>query len=748
MMLSLLEAGPRPAAAGALAVLLQRATLGSSSLPQRQSSSLPRALSSLVDACGPSTLHEGTLPPSSEEPCCSNACSSSQTVGAVSGPRAGVTSRLSALWGPLSERLRGGSDQQRRGIATSSAAAEKFQSNLTRHHKSKLANRDNLQRWNESGRDVRVGAEILREAGAAGRPGGPRGGGRGGRRGGGGAPTASELHAEMKDMVSGVRDLHELQVVLREVGSDLDAALVCTAAARLPRLRQATPAASAPAALARRISETLLQLLQERVEGATLTQLAAALQGLAEAGAAPSAALIEALCARLEARGPRGSSAILEAHPRTVSAFLLAAAKLKHARAQAGAGAGAAAAAAGAAAEGDVLAARLWPGLVAAAEVKLLRALGEEPEAGGAAPVGSGDGAEPEVDDSMPQSSLRAIAKALALASEPHPGAWAATARLTARHAAELQPAIAAAVLRSYALAGGARLDGGREGLVGAVWAALQPQLADMEPAALLDLTFAAARLAADAAAADGTASSMLRPLADALAPRVPALTCAEVAMLATGLAQALGPAGPGSGPGGPRPFGALPRLLGDLLVLRGPGQFGSRNFASVALALGLVGGVDARVWARIADAVLPHVPKMDGPTLSRLSGAFTAAAATAAGAADAPAAAAGSAAAIAPPPALVAAVHERVAVLLAEGGEGVGGGRDAVHLFRNLTEWPEPEGGSGAVKALADRLAAAGGGGKEALAAAAPLLRERLVAAVRKAGLDGHPVAGLVGAA
>ena len=341
---------------------------------------------------------------------------------------------------------------------------------------------------------------------------------------------------------------------------------------------------------------------------------------------------------------------------------------------------------------------------------------------------------------------------------------------------------MAAAVLRSYCMAGGpAALDGGREGLPEAVWAALGPQVAELDVGTLLDLTFAATKLAvaapggAGGAAASELGAGMLRPLCDALTPRVPALSCADVASLATGLAAALGAAGGEAAAAAadgappllsPSHFGSLPRLLSDLLLLRGPGQFGGRNFASVALALALVtggpagaggggaaaaGSLPPAFWSKLAAVALPEVPAMDAGSLSRLAGAFCArfAAAAAAAAAAEPAASAAAAAAAAPPPPspeLVAAVHGRAGQLLdgAAGGVGV---REALHLLRCLAEWQVPEGAAAApatLMRLADVLAAADSGA--VAAAATPAVRQALAAKLAGLGLGGHAVVAKLG--
>ncbi|KAG2447615.1 hypothetical protein HYH02_007534 [Chlamydomonas schloesseri] len=700
---------------------------------------------------------------------------------------------------------------QRRGISTSAATAlaYKFQFNVSPSARggaggrgSRVATRDNYQRWRESGGDVRVAQDILREAeedvGAGGsRRSRSRRGARAGGRGGGGG--GGDVHEELKRMVLGCRDLAELQVVIRECGGDMNAFLVCAAAARLHKLKQATPPGASPAVLARRLGETLMVLMQDRLHEPALSHLGAALHGLAEAdgGLVPGAALLEAVADRCEAPSPRGGTALQESDGRTVSVMMLSAAKFLSRQQQAAAAAGRASSSSsssssssGSSTSGsdgasgsavDAAVERLWAVVRAAAEVKLLRALGEEPEGSAAAPVGGGEGG-PEVDDSLPQSSLRAIAKALVLSRDTSPPAvatWAAAARLAARHAAELQPGVAAAVLRSYCQAGGpAALDGGREGLAAAVWAALGPQAAELDVGTLLDLTYAAAKLAAappgSAAGGAHLGADMLRPLCDALTPRVPALSCADVASLATGLAAALGAAA-GSAPAvaaaaappllSPSHFGSLPRLLSDLLLLRGPATFGGRNFASVALAMALIsggpasasgaasaaapGGLSPAFWPKLAAAALPEVPRMDAGSLSRLAGAFCARPAAPAASV---AAAAAEPAAAAPSPEFVAAVYGRAAELLdgAAGGVGV---REAVHLLRCLAEWPAPaaaaDGAAAAAPAttltrLADLLAAADSG---AVAVAAPAaVRQALAVKLGAVGLGSHAAVAKLG--
>lgn len=390
------------------------------------------------------------------------------------------------------------------------------------------------------------------------------------------------------------------------------------------------------------------------------------------------------------------------------------------------------------------------------------------------------------------QVSLRVICKALCIARDPHAGTWSAAARLAARHAAELQPGIAASVLRSYAAAGGTALDGGREGLSGAVWAALEPRLGELDAAVLLDLLYGNAKLSASgwwaaagsddgvAAAAEGRAVAeaawgTLPTLCQLLTPRVTALSCSDVSMLAAGLAQAQGAAaaaGVAAGIAGDQAerYGVLPRLLSDMLLLRGLRGFGAGNFASVALALGLLGQRDARFWSRVAAEAAGEVPAMEAVPLAKLTGALVAGLSPVAPAEGGPAAAAGGEAAAAarkpgasPGREFVDAAFARVDALLA--ADGMDGGRAAVRewvfLLRALAEWKvveaEAAGGAGEeaqgsreamLRRLADVVVSAeagteAGGAAGGLAGVSPLAQAQLVGVLRAAGLGSHPLIG-----
>ncbi|KXZ51778.1 hypothetical protein GPECTOR_11g221 [Gonium pectorale] len=660
-----------------------------------------------------------------------------------------------------------------------------FKSNLTRYAKNKVANRDNFQRWRESGRDVRVAQEILREGAGAGRP--------SRRSGGSGAPQGAM--GELWTLLMECRDLLELQVVVRECGRDMSGPVLCVALSRLHKLKQATPDAAAPGALARRIAELLMPRLQERIHETKASNLGAALSGLSDCGIAPGQALLAVVTQRLVARSPRGGRAILESDPRALSSLLHATGRMMQAQRQAqaegpnlsqaqhsGAGAGSSVPAPAAVAGegeagpkngGDVLREELWPALLSAAESKLLRALGEEPHGAPAVPVGGEDG--PEVDDSIPQAVLRSICKALSQAHESHPGVWSAAARLAARHAGELQPAVAAAVLRSYAMAGGAALDGGREGLLEAIWGVLQPRLAELDAEALTDLTLAVAGLATASSGAAGAvataeaARQALRPLCDALVPRLPSLSSNKATCVAAALAKAHGAAaaaaaedvGAGATPAMSatfvqrHSFGALPRLLADMVLLRGPTKFGNRDYPSIVLALALLEHSDGAFWQQVAAASLPELPRMDGGSLGRLLGAFyhafraSAADGVAVSAPEPAAPAEAQARASVPPvpvPALVldagfvTAAHARVAALLGAGGLT---DRETFFILQSLAVLPMPEGGASTLSALADRLMAAALAGDDrwGQSSAQGAARLRLAVALRAAGLGDHPL-------
>ncbi|GLC34074.1 hypothetical protein PLESTB_000834400 [Pleodorina starrii] len=707
-----------------------------------------RTASSLADTASGHPAGEEASGPT--QPCCSTS-GCSDDMGPVSGgssrPEAGghcsgFRHRLPLLLQLQQQEGQQSHQQQRRGISTTSSAHYKFDSHLTRYNKSRVVNRDNFQRFRDSGRDARVAADILQEAERQERRGSGRRGGRGDR--------SDEALLELKSMVHDCRDLRAMQVLVRECANDLDASLVCNIVGRLPQLKQDTPAAAAPDTLARRIADALMARLELLAAASSPANLAHALLGVAHLGLMPRRPLLEAVVSRL------GSAASLasEADAKTVSKLLFATAKLLdlQRREQRGRKEAEEEEKEDEEVQGDVLRERLWPALRAAGEVKLLRALGEEPPGGAAAAEATRRrrGAAEE-DDSMPQSALRFTCIALALARETHPGTWTAAARLAARHAAELQPAVAAGVLRSYALAGGAALDGGSAGLFESMWAALGPQVHELEAQAQLDLLISALKLAA-AKAGGAAAEAAIPALCRLLAARVPALSSSDASHLAMSMAElhskavaeaaaaaAAGAAGGGDAAWRPHAYGALPRLLADLLLLRGVQGFGAAKFASTALALGLLGHADVAFWRQLAAAATPEVPRLDGASLSRLLGGFR----TAAFAAEATA---GSTAAVpSPPPEMLAAAHARVGVLLDGGGGGISG-KALFQTVRSLAELPLTGVDGGAAAAtltrLADRLVADEVAAAEAEAAPAAL-RERLAAALRRGGLGEHPLVG-----
>ncbi len=158
----------------------------------------------------------------------------------------------------------------------------------------------------------------------------------------------------------------------------------------------------------------LSSIPQNRLDDARMAGLSGAMHGLAESGLLPTRPLTEALTRRLTATSCRGGPAVQEADARAVSMMLHATAKFVALQGKAAAaGAAAAGAGAGAAAPGP-LTEGLWPTLRQAAEVKLRRALGEEPQGQGqqgqqAAAAEAGEEEEgPEVDDSMPQVRWKA----------------------------------------------------------------------------------------------------------------------------------------------------------------------------------------------------------------------------------------------------------------------------------------------------------------------------------------------------
>lgn len=142
--------------------------------------------------------------------------------------------------------------------------------------------------------------------------------------------------------------------------------------------------------------------------------LSGAAHGLAESGLLPSRPLTEALTRRLTVTTPRGVPAVQEADARTVSMLMHATAKFVALQGKAAAagtvGPGTAGVTAGPGA-GVGVTEGVWAPLRQAAEVKLRRALGEEPTPQGQqGPGQQGAAAEaveeeegPEVDDSMPQ---------------------------------------------------------------------------------------------------------------------------------------------------------------------------------------------------------------------------------------------------------------------------------------------------------------------------------------------------------
>ncbi|GIL78883.1 hypothetical protein Vretifemale_8290 [Volvox reticuliferus] len=652
--------------------------------------------------------------------------------------------------------------QHYRGISTTSTISYKFDSHLTRYNKARVVNKDNFQRFRDSGRDARVAADILHE--------GERSHRRDGRWG---RSEADKALLELRSMVHDCRDLRSMQVLVRECAGDMDSFLVCSVLGRLPQLKQDTPAAVGPEALARRVADALMKRLEALAATTSPGNLAHAMIGLANCGFLPPRPLLAAVVARLSADGQRGGTVAADADAKAVSKLLSAIAKFLDLvkiqglqgppsplpeKVEAG-GDGRHGEDVSEGGIGDVLRKQLWPVLREAAEVKLLRALGEEPTSGRAAGAAQrrASGATEE-DDSMPQTALRFICIALAMVRETHPGTWTAAARLTARHAGELQPAAAAGVARSYAVAGGAALDGGEAKLFEAVWGALGPQVEGLDVQVQLDLLIAALKLAAAAAQAVPVLCSLL-------ALRVPALSVSDASHLIIALAElhtksvaeasdaaaaAAGGSAAASGDAATaasavqwqkHSYGVLPRLLGDLLILRGFESFGAARFASATLALGLLGHADPAFWQQLAAAALPEVPRMDSTTLSRLMGAFL----TAALAAEAPLATVGTAASAAaaaasipaPSPALVSAAHARVRMLLSGGGEL--SGKPLFHMVRALAEWPLPEDrGAAVLSTLADRLLADGAGAAE-VAAAPPKVRQRLTVALRRAGLGEH---------
>ncbi|GIL45186.1 hypothetical protein Vafri_2510 [Volvox africanus] len=661
--------------------------------------------------------------------------------------------------------------QYYRGISTTSTISYKFDSHLTRYNKAKVANRDNFQRFRDSGRDARVAADILQEGELSDR--------RGGRRG---RSDADKALLDLRSMVHDCRDLRSMQVLVRECAGDMDSFLVCSVLGKLPQLKQDTPAAVGPEALARRVAEALMKRLEVLTPVTSPGNLAHAMIGLANCGFLPQRPLLAAVVARLSADGHRGGTVAADADAKAVSKLLSATAKFldlvkiqglpkgpassRSTNSEAGGDGRQGDEDAAEGGVGDVLRKQLWPVLVEAAEVKLVRALGEEVSSGRAAAAAAarrrGSGATEE-DDSMPQTALRFICIALAMVRETHPGTWTAAARLAARHAAELQPAVAAGVARSYAVAGGSALDGGEAKLFEAVWGALGPQVEGLDVHVQLDLLIAALKLAAGkgsgAAAAAAVVAQAVPVLCRLLAVRVPALSVSDASNLIVSLAElhtksvaeASDAAAAAAGDATAAPavqwqkhsYGALPRLLGDLLILRGFESFGAPRFASATLALGLLGHVDSAFWRQLAAAALPEVPRMDGTTLSRLMGAFL----TAALAAEAPGAAVGAAPVTipAPSPALVAAAYARVQSLLSS--DGAPSGKPLFHMVRALAEWslPGDSGDVAVLSALADRLLADGAGAGEV--AAAPLkVRQRLAVALRRAGLGDHALVARLG--
>ncbi|EFJ53039.1 hypothetical protein VOLCADRAFT_102655 [Volvox carteri f. nagariensis] len=728
------------------------------------------------------------------QPCCSiSACSGCGDQAGISSGNLGAGIFQGTLWHSLpillQERHKLAPQLQPalfyRGISTTSNTLYKFDSHLTRYNKAKVVNRDNFQRFRDSGRDARVAADILREGEHQERRGSGGGWGRGGRS----RSEADEALLELRSMVHDCRDLRAMQVLVRECANDLDIYMVCSVLGRLPQLKRDTPEAAAPEALARRVAEMLVTRLEPLIPNSAPSNLAHALVGLATCGLVPPRSLLTAVASRLAAAGPHGGSAAAEADAKAVSKLLSATAKLMElAKQQQGPQRPAASTTTGVATGGndaddgdvgkgqgegeevggvgEVLRSRLWPLLRAAAEVKLLRALGEEPPGGGAGTLRRRHGGVEEVeDDSMPQTALRFICMSLALARETHPGTWTAAGRLAARHAAELQPAVAASVLRSYAMAGGASVDGGKARLMEAVWDALGRQVEGLEVSTQLDLLIAALKLAAAKDAGSGGAAAQASAAAKAvpvlcglLTARVPALNASDASHLIIALAElhtktvaaaaaAAAAATAGSAKTAATPtawqrhsYGTLPRLLADLLVLRGVSGFGASKFASAALGLGLMGYADPAFWQQVSSSAAPEVPRMDGTTLSRLLGAFhnAALAAEAAETGGSPGAAG---VAVVPGPALLAAAHARIRSLLDCGEAPLLTGKALFHLVRAVAEWPLPEdGGLAMLRALSDKLLADDttvATGEVATAPAA--VRQRLVAALRRAGLGEH---------
>ncbi|GLI66032.1 hypothetical protein VaNZ11_009738, partial [Volvox africanus] len=738
-----------------------------------------RTVTTLTDA-GPHAIDKISK---ASLPCCSASGYSDYEDFTISNTRSDLVT--GAPWGGLLHRLpilqlqqhqwQQLQQQYYRGISTTSTISYKFDSHLTRYNKAKVANRDNFQRFRDSGRDARVAADILQEGELSDR--------RGGRRG---RSDADKALLELRSMVHDCRDLRSMQVLVRECAGDMDSFLVCSVLGRLPQLKQDTPAAVGPEGLARRVAEALMKRLEVLTPDTSPGNLAHAMIGLANAGFLPQRPLLAAVVARLSANGHRGGTVAADADAKAVSKLLSATAKFldlfkiqglpkgppssRSTKLEAGGDGSQGDEDAAEGVVGDVLRKQLWPVLLEAAEVKLLRALGEEASSGRAAAAAAaaarrrGNGATEE-DDSMPQTALRFICIALALVRETHPGTWTAAARLAARHAAELQPAVAAAVARSYAVAGGSALDGGKAKLFEAVWGALGPQVEGLDVQVQLDLLIAALKLAAGkvsgAATAAAAAAQAVPVLCGLLAVRVPALSVSDASNLMVSLAElhtksvahasdAAAAAAGGGATAAPaavqwqkHSYGALPRLLGDLLILRGFEGFGGPRFASATLALGLLGHVDSAFWRQLAAAALPEVPRMDGTTLSRLMGAFL----TAALAAEAPGATVGAAAVTipAPSPALVAEAHARVQSLLSS--DGAPSGKPLFHMVRALAEWPLPGGGGdvAVLSTLADRLLADGVGAGE-VAAAPVTVRQRLAVALRRAGLGDHALVARLG--
>lgn len=502
------------------------------------------------------------------------------------------------------------------------------------------------------------------------------------------------------------------------------------------------------------------------------SNFAHALMGLVNCGLLPSRPLLTITIQRLSAKAQRGHSTAAESDAKVISKLLSATARFmvqtkecsplsqqQEQHATGGVGA------TGAGEEdhreqekkiiGELLRKQLWPLLLKATEVKLLRALGEEAPGGGRQWRGA-DG--PEEDDSMPQTALRFICFALAAARETHAGTWAAAARLVARHAAELQPDIAASILRSYAVAGSAAIDGGQAKMVEAVLSALQPQLQELGAEVQLDLLVAALKVAAArgsgrgaAAAEDAKAAAAVVPvLCDALAVRVPTLSVTDATQLIIALAElhsksvseaAVVAAGKGAPEWQTHSYGVLPRLLADLLVLRGVAAFGASKFSSAVLGLGLLGYADVAVWSKLAALALPAVARMDGVMLSHLLGGFL----TAALAVEATSK--GTAATPTPGTALMKEAYERIRTLI--DARDITYGKQLFHLLRALAEWPLPRDGAACdhstLKALADLVIVDEVAANEAVQASMGI-RRRLVSSFQSAGLGEHALVARLG--